>query len=113
MKTVARAKTAAPLEVYRAKRDFARTREPKGSRKTKAGSRTSSAAGGAYVIQKHRARRLHFDFRLELDGVLKSWAVTKGPSLDPAEKRLGHLEKYPIWCDDRRSSSQRGRSFNP
>ena len=67
---------SAPLEAYRAKRDFGRTREPIGSARTPA----EAPAGGLYVIQKHRARRLHFDFRLELDGVLKSWAVTRGPS---------------------------------
>ena len=84
---------SAPLEAYRAKRDFGRTREPTGSTPTPA----EAPAGGLYVIQKHRARRLHFDFRLELDGVLKSWAVTRGPSLDPAEKRLAvRTEDHPL-----------------
>ena len=70
-----------PLEVYRAKRDFSKTPEPAGKpRKTK--------AGNSYVIQKHAARRLHYDFRLELNGVLKSWAVPEGPSLIPGKKRL-------------------------
>ena len=77
------------LGVYRAKRDFHKTPEPSG----KVGRR----AGHSYLIQKHAARRLHYDFRLELDGVLKSWAVTKGPSLDPADKRLAvHVEDHPL-----------------
>jgi bifunctional non-homologous end joining protein LigD len=92
MKTAEPARSA-PLEAYRAKRDFGRTREPIGSAPTPA----EAPAGGLYVIQKHRARRLHFDFRLELDGVLKSWAVTRGPSLDPAEKRLAvRTEDHPL-----------------
>lgn len=84
----------ANLDLYRSKRDFSRTREPKG-----AGTRRRKAAqaGGAFVIQKHAARRLHYDLRLEHDGVLWSWAVTKGPSLDPAEKRLAvHVEDHPL-----------------
>ena len=84
------ARRASPLQAYYAKRDFTRTAEPKG----KVGPRRP---GGSFVIQKHRARRLHFDFRLELDGVLKSWAVTRGPSLDPAEKRLAvRTEDHPL-----------------
>lgn len=81
---------ALTLTTYREKRDFARTPEPAGLERMAAGSRT-------YVIQKHDARRLHFDFRLELDGVLKSWAVTRGPSLDPSDKRLAiRTEDHPI-----------------
>jgi bifunctional non-homologous end joining protein LigD len=78
------------LTEYRRKRDFSRTREPVG------GTRKRSARL-AYVIQKHAASRLHYDLRLELDGVMKSWAVPKGPSLDPAVKRLAiHVEDHPI-----------------
>ena len=78
----------AGLQTYVAKRDFSKTREPRGAR--------AKARGNAFVIQKHAARRLHYDFRLELDGVLKSWAITKGPSLVPGEKRLAvEVEDHP------------------
>src|SRR5580765_8199584 len=77
------------LEKYRKKRKFDVTAEPRGG-KIKRG-------GDAFVIQKHAARRLHYDFRLELDGVMKSWAVTRGPSLVSGEKRLAvHVEDHPI-----------------
>jgi bifunctional non-homologous end joining protein LigD len=78
-----------PLAEYSRKRDFARTPEPK--------PQTAAGAGGGFVVQKHAARRVHYDLRLELDGVLKSWAVTKGPSLTVGEKRLAvRTEDHPI-----------------
>jgi bifunctional non-homologous end joining protein LigD len=79
------------LAPYRAKRDFTRTAEPEG--RSRAGSRKALS----FVVQKHAAKRLHYDLRLELDGVLKSWAVTKGPSLIAGEKRLAvHVEDHPL-----------------
>ncbi len=78
-----------PLAPYNAKRDFAKTKEPAG----KAGA----AGGNIFMVQKHDATRLHWDFRLELDGVLKSWAVTRGPSPDPDDKRLAvRTEDHPL-----------------
>ncbi len=86
---MARASSRDLLAEYKAKRDFAKTPEPKAKRE--------KAKGNSFVIQKHAARRTHFDFRLEKDGVLKSWAVTRGPSLDPHEKRLAvRTEDHPL-----------------
>ena len=77
------------LAAYTAKRRFDETPEPKG--------RIARRGGNLYTIQKHAARRLHYDLRLELDGVLKSWAITRGPSLDPSQKRLAvRTEDHPI-----------------
>lgn len=79
-----------PLETYRQKRRFDETPEPQGGKPSK-GSKL------LYAIQKHDARRLHYDLRLELDGVLKSWAITKGPSLDPSQRRLAvRTEDHPM-----------------
>ncbi|WP_150291860.1 DNA ligase D [Sphingobium estronivorans] len=80
---------ADPLRAYNRKRDFTRTKEPTGRR--------GRAHGNSFIVQKHDATRLHYDFRLEMDGVLKSWAVTRGPSLDPDDKRLAvRTEDHPI-----------------
>jgi|SRR5580698_985318 len=79
----------AKLAKYRAKRDFARTAEPSGGR--------APSPGRRFVIQQHAARRMHYDFRLELDGVLLSWAVPKGPSLSPKQRRLAvRTEDHPL-----------------
>jgi len=81
----------AKLKTYRAKRDFKVTAEPSGARKVE------KAPNLRYVIQKHAATRLHYDLRLELDGVFRSWAVTKGPSLNPKDKRLAvEVEDHPL-----------------
>ena len=82
------------LERYRAKRDFEKTLEPSGKRRRR---RARKRREPIFVVQKHAARNLHYDFRLEVDGVLKSWAVPRGASTDPREKRLAvEVEDHPL-----------------
>jgi bifunctional non-homologous end joining protein LigD len=92
------------LQKYRAKRDFETTREPSGDRPAATSKRLR------FVIQKHDATRLHYDLRLELDGVFKSWAVTRGPSLDPADKRLAvEVEDHPLDYGDFEGTIPKGQ----
>ena len=95
---------ARSLKLYQSKRDFAKTAEPSGKR------RVAPAKLLRYVIQKHAATRLHYDFRLELDGVFKSWAVTRGPSLDPHDKRLAvEVEDHPLDYGDFEGTIPKGQ----
>lgn len=92
------------LSKYRGKRDFKKTAEPSGEAKVSASSRRR------FVIQKHDATRLHYDLRLELDGVFKSWAVTRGPSLDPGDKRLAvEVEDHPLDYGDFEGTIPKGQ----
>ncbi len=91
-----------PLAKYNAKRDFALTEEPEG--------KIAPGRGNRFMVQKHDATRLHWDFRLEVDGVLKSWAVTRGPSLDPDEKRLAvRTEDHPLSYADFEGTIPKGQ----
>ena len=92
------------LSTYQAKRDFSKTAEPSGATETPASERRR------FVIQKHDATRLHYDLRLELDGVFKSWAVTRGPSLNPADKRLAvEVEDHPLDYGDFEGTIPKGQ----
>jgi bifunctional non-homologous end joining protein LigD len=92
------------LSTYRGKRDFRKTAEPSGETKVSASNRRR------FVIQKHDATRLHYDLRLELDGVFKSWAVTRGPSLDPGDKRLAvEVEDHPLDYGDFEGTIPKGQ----
>ena len=92
------------LARYQSMRDFSRTSEPSGKQTPAPSERLR------YVIQKHAATRLHYDFRLELDGVFKSWAVTKGPSLDPQDRRLAvEVEDHPLDYGDFEGTIPKGQ----
>ena len=95
---------ATDLSRYEAKRDFQKTAEPRGADGVRPSERLR------FVVQKHDATRLHFDLRLELDGVFKSWAVTKGPSLNPSDKRLAvEVEDHPLGYGDFEGTIPKGQ----
>ena len=92
------------LSTYRKKRDFSRTAEPTGK------SRVAGSQHRRFVIQKHDAARMHYDLRLEFDGIFKSWAVTRGLSLDPREKRLAvEVEDHPLDYGDFEGTIPKGQ----
>src|SRR5277367_4727735 len=92
------------LSPYQAKRDFSKTAEPSGE------SSVAPSEIRRFVIQKHAATRLHYDFRLEVNGTFRSWAVTRGPSLDPAEKRLAvEVEDHPLDYGDFEGTIPKGQ----
>src|SRR5712664_794320 len=95
---------ASKLSAYKAKRDFSKTREPSGSQAVK------PSQIQRFVIQKHAATRLHYDLRLELDGVFKSWAVTKGPSFNTKDRRLAvEVEDHPLDYGDFEGTIPKGQ----
>ena len=103
-KAVPKPSSKQALEKYQAKRDFTVTAEPRGHQPVAAAKRLR------YVIQKHAATRLHYDFRLELNGTFRSWAVTRGPSLNPADKRLAvEVEDHPLDYGDFEGTIPKGQ----
>src|ERR1700759_2572841 len=94
------------LKKYREMRDFSKTAEPSGA----SGGAVAKSNRLRFVLQKHAATRLHYDFRLELDGTFKAWAVTRGPSMDPADKRLAvEVEDHPLDYGDFEGTIPKGQ----